>query len=319
MKKIALSATLLTALSGALVSSAQLLTPRDISSGGSSRINGGLLLEDQMGGMMVGMISSPGFMYTEGFLQPDAGTTTSIPVINDAMLSGGNVIDNAGGTLYGGSNMLEFSAGEVASLTLSNSNNLLTQGILQPYTSIGVLPVTALEFYAKRLTGSTVQLTWKTIQEINNKGFYIERRNENETLFASIGFYPSVSSDGNSSLPLEYVTIDNNSYPGKTYYRLKQVDRDMRFTYSMIRVVTGSDKRGQVMNVWPIASNGTVHVLITGLAQPETLMVYDLAGRLIQQVPVRDQLTAQLNGVKPGTYFLRLRGNSELVQKIIIQ
>lgn len=299
---------------------AQQQYPTTISSGGRGISNGGIMLEDNVGGLLVGTISTATFMYTQGFIQPDAGSTTTVPHIQDVTLSSsGNGIDNAGTTFINGNIMLEFTVGEVASKTLINSNNMLTQGILQPYNSITALPVTGLEFYAKRLNATTVQLDWKTIQEINNKGFHIERKKENEPAFAAIDFVKSHAVDGNSSFPLQYQKTDNNTFSGKTLYRLKQEDIDGRFTYSVVRIVNGSGVKQTVLQVWPVPSAGPVNILVSGIEKPDNLQVFDMSGKLMQQMKVQNNTTVQLGRLFPGTYIVRLSENKDLVQKIIIQ
>jgi hypothetical protein len=117
---------------------AQQLYPTAMGSYGQSYNTGNVLLEDHIGSISVSYISAPGFMYTQGFVQPDAGTTNDPIIINDVNLDGGSTIDNAGTTLYGGSfsggYMLEFSLGEPASTSLLNDTKILTQGVLQPYS-----------------------------------------------------------------------------------------------------------------------------------------------------------------------------------------
>lgn len=127
-----LKTTLFLLLVGSMAK-AQLLTPQTISTAGVSSSNGGVLLEYSIGGTLVSTISTPTFVYTQGFLQPDAGTTTTPPHINDVALSSGSGFNNAGTTFINGNTMLEFTLGEVASTTLNSPNNMLTQGILQPY------------------------------------------------------------------------------------------------------------------------------------------------------------------------------------------
>ena len=112
---------------------AQILSPVNTGSYGRSSLNGGVLLEDNIGSIQVSTLSTPTFMYTQGFLQPDAGTTNIVPPINDVTLSGGFALDNAGTTFSAGSAMIDFTLGETASITLNSANNMVTQGILQPY------------------------------------------------------------------------------------------------------------------------------------------------------------------------------------------
>ena len=300
---------------------AQLLTPRIINAGGESSSNGGILLEYSVGGLMDNTISTTTFMYTQGFLQPDAGITSTPIFINNVALSSGSVLDNAGTTLINGGVMIEFSLGEVASITLENQSRgaMLTQGILQPYSINGTLPITGLEFYAKRINNTTVQLDWKTLQEINNKGFHIERKKENENSFAPVGFVASNANGGNSSFSLSYTKTDANNFTGNTYYRLKQEDIDGRSTYSVVRIIKGDVTKQLAMQVWPVPSTGPVNILVSGLTKPDVLMVFDITGKLVKQQNVQNNAQVQLNNLTPGTYMVRLAENKDLVQKVVVQ
>jgi hypothetical protein len=113
---------------------AQILTPSTISSYGSGRTNGNIYLEDHIGGALVSTIHSQSFVYTQGFLQPDKGTTSGTNVfINDVVLNDYLLLDNAGMSFSNNNVLMEFSLGEIQSVTHSNSLNHLTQGILQPH------------------------------------------------------------------------------------------------------------------------------------------------------------------------------------------
>lgn len=298
---------------------AQQLSPQTLNSAGSSKIAGGIILEDALGGFATASTNTSVFMYTQDFLQPDAGSTTVIPVLNNVVLSGGSTTDNAGTTLINGNLMLEFTLGETASITLQQGSNMLTQGILQPYSTGAILPVTGLELYAKRINPTTVELNWKTQTEINNKGFFIERKKDNENSFTGIHFTATAALGGNSSFPLQYTYNDNNNYTGKTWYRIKQDDNDGRSTYSAIRIVDGSNGKQALLQVWPVPSSGPVNVLVSGIAGADKLFVVDAGGRVVQQLTVQNNSSIQLNKLLPGTYIIRLAENKELVQKIIIQ
>lgn len=301
-----------------LTAKAQQLVPQTINSGGNHKAAGAIVLEDALGGLLVSSISGSGFLYTQDFLQPDAGTTSSIPFINNVTLSSGNGIDNAGTTFIAGSTLLEFTVGEFASLTYVNANNMLTQGILQPYSSGSALPVSGLEFYAKRTGKNQVQLNWKTVQEISNRGFHIERKKENESDFRTIGFVSTAAAGGNSNQPLQYRYPDNNDFAGKTYYRLKQEDIDGRTLHSVIRWVNGESNQAS-MQIWPVPSTGPVSVLVTGIGKADQLHVYDMNGRLVQQQSIQDNIPVQLKPLLPGSYLLRLAGNKELSRRTVIQ
>jgi hypothetical protein len=314
---------LIAALTGLLLlysSTAQQLTPQTINNGGSSKTAGGIILEDALGGLLVNTVSTPVFIYTQDFLQPNAGTTTTIPVINNVVLNSGAGIDNAGTTFISSNTMLEFTVGEVACKTLNSSNNLLSQGILQPLNPLLTsLPVTNLQFYAKRLDVNKVQLNWQTEQEFNNKGFSIERKKESETNFSPIDFVNSkAAAGGNSFTPLYYTKVDNNDFRGKTFYRLKQEDLDGQFKYSVIRIVNGSDMKQALMQVWPVPSNGPVNIVVNGIDNADMLLVFDAAGKLVQQHTVTNNQQLQLNCLRSGSYILKLAKNTELMQRIVV-
>jgi hypothetical protein len=72
------------------------------------------------------------------------------------------------------------------------------------------------------MTKGKVLLTWKTATEANNSGFYIERRNEKEDNYKSIGF---IQGHGKSNIPHTYSLTDNPK-AGRYFYRLRQIDAD---------------------------------------------------------------------------------------------
>lgn len=181
-----------------------------------------------------------------------------------------------------------------------------------------VLPVTGLQFYAKRISHDKVLLDWKTIQELNNRGFYIERRKENENNFSVIGFVNSIALGGNSSFPLQYSLSDDNTFTGKTFYRLKQTDIDNRFTYSEIRVVNGDATNAITLTAWPIPSAGNFTVSVEGI-EKDVLLIYDMAGKLIRQQNISSSMQQKIYGLTPGTYILRLAGQKGIQQKMIVQ
>ena len=111
---------------------AQMLSPQTIGSTGRSTSVAGVILEDHIGSTWTQTIHTPAFIYTQGFLQPDAGTTQVVPYIN--LIGGYHTLDAQGSTIVNipGNIMLEYTIGEVVSITLDTPQNMLTQGILQP-------------------------------------------------------------------------------------------------------------------------------------------------------------------------------------------
>ena len=106
-----------------------------------------------------------------------------------------------------------------------------------PYVSTsadgcGLLPVTMFNFGGS-IKDNAAYLNWSTASENNNKGFYIERSKDAQN-FSSIGF---VNGAGNSSKITNYTYTDyliKDLNVTTTYYRLKQVDLDGKYSYSKV-------------------------------------------------------------------------------------
>ena len=93
--------------------------------------------------------------------------------------------------------------------------------------SYTVLPVTFISFNGVLQNNSAI-LTWSTANELNNKGYEVQRSNDGIN-FTDIGF---VAGQGNSSQQNNYSYTDYKIVSGSNYYRLKQMDVEGRFNYS---------------------------------------------------------------------------------------
>jgi hypothetical protein len=188
----------------------------------------------------------------------------------------------------------------------------------------GALPVTGLEFAAKRISSSQVQLDWKTYQEISNKGFYIERQLQNENSFTSIAFVPSKTPDGNSNSILNYQYFDANSYTGKTSYRLRQEDIDGKTTYSSIQIVQGIKNKNVRLSSYPNPATDKFYVLVktsetNSKSSNDMVQVFDISGHLVKQIQVQYDIPLKVNGLARGVYIIKLASDTEVYQKQIIQ
>jgi hypothetical protein len=93
------------------------------------------------------------------------------------------------------------------------------------------LPVELTSFTAS-VTGTTVQLNWRTETEVMNYGFEVERlqdyKNAKLQDWEKIGF---VQGHGNSNSPKDYYFTDSEVKAGEYSYRLKQIDTDGQYEY----------------------------------------------------------------------------------------
>ena len=147
------------------------------------------------------------------------------------------------------------------------------------------LPVTLLNFSAKKKDKKVVVAEWKTTMENNLDHFEIEVAKGNgdyqANRFEKLG---EVAGKGNSNSERYYSFTDQeNGKQGVRYYRLKIVDRDNSFVYSPVRPVVFDDEiRWQV---YPNPSTG-VYNYVYQLNYGETMKVkvYDVNGKLVKQL-----------------------------------
>jgi hypothetical protein len=111
-------------------------------------------------------------------------------------------------------------------------------GLLATTTTTSILPVTISSFnVAKR--NKAVAVTWTTETEINNSGFEIQK-STNGVDFSTIGFVATKAYNGSSSQKLSYAFQDNRLIAGKSFYRLKQIDKDGKKSFSEVQLVEHS-------------------------------------------------------------------------------
>ncbi len=171
------------------------------------------------------------------------------------------------------------------------------------YNNDVVLPITYTRFTAQQ-NGQYITLNWQTVQETNNAYFAVEH-SSNANSYAELG---KVNSTGTIAGIQNYFYRDNVPVIGNNYYRLKQVDKDGKFSYS--EVVSISYVKPGSIKVYP--NPGREMLTIEGLNGIiySTLSVVDIQGRLLQQFTVKaSTYSFNISRLTPGTYLLRMTDN----------
>ncbi len=172
------------------------------------------------------------------------------------------------------------------------------------------LPITMLEFNAKRTTAQTVLLNWKTALEQNNKGFEIERRLSYENLFSKIGFVSSLAPGGSSSIALNYSYTDFNNFGEESYYRLRQVDLDNKFAYSQI--VKVNFQKSNHAQLYPNPADIYTLLVFSKLSKKTVATIFASNGQLVKTIAIADGQNQQLINVASlpkGKYTIRVTNN----------
>ncbi|HRE10857.1 MAG TPA: BNR-repeat neuraminidase N-terminal domain-containing protein [Ignavibacteria bacterium] len=177
------------------------------------------------------------------------------------------------------------------------------------------LPVMISGFFANVLMRD-VKLRWVTEAEINNRGFYIERRikisDNSFSNWQQLGF---IEGSGTTGLPVEYSYIDRKLGKGIYQYRLRQVDLNGNYEYHFLpnEQVIGSPVKFDLGQNYPNPSNPVSKIDFTvPFTGKVSLRIYDLLGRevvtLIDKELEADYYSAEFNGsnLASGVYFYRL-------------
>jgi hypothetical protein len=179
------------------------------------------------------------------------------------------------------------------------------------------LPVDLKTFSAER-NNSSVLLKWETMSEQNNAGFAIERYTGNG--WQQVAFVYSQAPGGNSNSVLTYSHTDINAFKGVSQYRLKQIDLDSRFKYSVTRMVRGEGQGGKV-TVFPNPSkDGKVNVVFDNNVARNISLV-DMGGRIVRQWKGTTAGNIQIDNLVPGIYSLLIitpQSGEQTVEKIVV-
>lgn len=160
-----------------------------------------------------------------------------------------------------------------------------------------------------------MRLNWWTAAEINNDYFTIERSKD----AINWEIINQINGAGNSSEINEYTVIDDNSYNGTTYYRLKQTDFNGSFSYSLIRSITTNaiDNNQLIIYPNPVLELITISGNRNELTQLQlfNLLVQDITSKasLISSTPT--QLTIDLSNLGNGIYIIKTATKTSKISK----
>ena len=201
-----------------------------------------------------------------------------------------------------------------------NGNNSNYIGVDDFSYDFGSLPVTFKSFDGIMQNGQSL-LKWTTSNEINNKGFDVERSTDGQ-VFTTIGF---VAGQNNSGVDNNYTYTDVKPVNGVNYYRLKQIDNDGRTSYSSII---------QLKNViadfaWSVYPNPIVNVGWMQIQLPNaakvSVQVISGSGSIITMI---DKGTLQtgtysiplnLDKAAKGMYIVKLMVDNKTYSKTIVK
>jgi hypothetical protein len=190
-----------------------------------------------------------------------------------------------------------------------------------------VVPVELASFTASviSLTNNySVELRWVTATEVNNAGFFIDRKTEIGE-WENMGF---VEGNGTTTETHIYSFIDNNLNPGSYNYRLKQIDFDGSFRhYELVNAVEiGLPQNYYLSQNYPNPFNPTTKInwqlKNSGYV---TLKVYDDLGREVATIVDEEkpagsyEVEFNASTLASGVYYYKIvSGNFIETKKMIL-
>ncbi len=170
---------------------------------------------------------------------------------------------------------------------------------------------------AAKAKDNDVLIEWQTVSENNNSYFEVET-GKNGTDFTSIA---TITAIGTSSTPNQYKYLHRDPASGKLYYRIRQVDRDGKSSYSPVVSVSIGNNNAYKPTLYPVPSgsqltidfhkpalNPVIEILSSDL---KVLSVYRKRG-----APSSEQI--MIGHFPAGAYLARIsfEGNTWLVRFI---
>jgi glycosidase len=199
-------------------------------------------------------------------------------------------------------------------------NVTLQPGEYYVFTNKGVkeiiLPVEWLSFSVNKTGRQMAELRWSTASEVNNHHYEVERSAN------GINFSAIVTLPVNKSHNYQYTDV--NPLNGINYYRIKQVDRDGKYSYSSIEKASFDNKTSWQVFPNPSYNKSLILYAQTNLSKARIFLT-DISGRVIYHnavntVTAGQQITIPVQNLPKGIYLLKVNADEESkTKKIIIQ
>jgi hypothetical protein len=177
------------------------------------------------------------------------------------------------------------------------------------------LPVTFTSFTATRSEDAGVSINWNTVNEINNSHFDIERSADGSD-WTAIGTVAA----GNNLSANEYSYTDASAPAAQTWYRIRQVDLDGKYSYTKVVLVAANANAQATI----ITSGKTVTIFPEKLTGSHLMVrLITLGGQVLQQQSIesassRIDLTLSTNA--SGMYLVQVTDGSQMsiVKKVML-
>ncbi|PSQ70307.1 MAG: hypothetical protein BRD29_00015 [Bacteroidetes bacterium QH_2_67_10] len=200
----------------------------------------------------------------------------------------------------------------------------------EPITEFSRVPVEFAGAPTPAVEGRSVKLSWTTLTETNNAGFYVQyRRKDGQQGWkrASDHLVPTKAENGTSNGELTYTHRVENLTPGRYSFRIQQKDLDGDLSPSDATsklVEVGLDERFALESAYPnpMHPGQTVTLKARGVAENDDVQawLYNSLGQRIRELQVdRGEITFRARALSSGLYFVRLTtGDKTATQSVML-
>ncbi len=185
-----------------------------------------------------------------------------------------------------------------------------------PFLFSGTLPLDWL--YVKGMIDQgKAQISWGTASEKETDRFQVEH-SVNGRSFAVAGELPATGSNGSSE---QYSFSHAGLQNGMNYYRIKQLDKDGRFSYSQVITLLYRDNLAEIM-VAPNPVADQLHIIQPQNKRLIKLEIVNLAGNLVLNQPYQSAqqvYTVGMGRLPAGNYVVKLYYEKEIKSYKIVK
>ncbi|MCI4670172.1 MAG: T9SS type A sorting domain-containing protein [Bacteroidia bacterium] len=210
--------------------------------------------------------------------------------------------------------------------SIDTSNNYIESGSLNSIldsrftlASFQILPVEGLVFNAYPVSDK-VKCEWELEYELGIQYYEVEKSTDGNSFIQLGREFPQ----NRGQKKQKYQMLDNDPFPGLSYYRLKKVEIDGTYSYSSIVEVNFS--AGINFGIYPNpTTNSTSIRMVSDKAGPLDVKIYDVKGKeLIREeyevVPGKNTMFLDLSQLPKGVYTLEVKqlnfvGYQKLIKK----
>jgi len=178
--------------------------------------------------------------------------------------------------------------------------------------SVDPLPIELISFTGTNYNNMNI-LQWATASEINNDFFTLEKSSDAKT-FQPIA---TIKGAGNSTTVLNYSFIDESTFNGTNYYKLKQTDFNGATSHSEIISLSSSSKNDFDFLVYPNPATNTINFQS---ADPLTqIIITNVFGQEVQTIS-GDINSVDISNLPNGIYLIAASTNKQqtLKTKIVV-